>query len=63
MLVEADMARSLDSLGWTKVGVCSCVVCMQEGCASAREGAVGNRIYDLLVRPPLLLPLSASSLS
>lgn len=44
------MARSLDSLGWSKVGVCSCVVCMREGCARAR-GAVGNRITSYLCAP------------
>ena len=50
MLAEADMARSLDALGWTKVGMCVYLCsCAHERaraylCCFARKTAVAHTI-------------------
>ena len=43
MLVEADMARSLDALGWTKVGMCVCL-CLAYLSVAARPLLLSYRL-------------------
>ena len=55
------MARSLDSLGWTKVGVCSCVVCMRGGVRARARCRLEPHTSHIPPLPPIYLAYTSFS--